>query len=228
MTDEYHRTIRSFAKRSGRLTASQKRALDELRHQHCIPFQKSVTDFSSYFNKEQPLIIEIGFGNGDSLASMAQANPDYNYLGIEVYTAGIGRCLLHIEKQDLTNLKLIEHDAVEVINHMIADNSVHGFQIYFPDPWHKKRHHKRRLVQPPFITLLCSKLKSNGFIHCATDWEHYAEQMLTVLSDNASLINKYQGFAPRPHWRPLTKFEKRGENLQHQVWDLLFEKSPNV
>lgn len=228
MTDEHHRTIRSFAKRSGRLTASQKRALDELRHQHCIPFQKSVTDFSSYFNKEQPLIIEIGFGNGDSLASMAQANPDYNYLGIEVYTAGIGRCLLHIEKQGLTNLKLIEHDAVEVINHMIADNSVHGFQIYFPDPWHKKRHHKRRLVQPPFIALLCSKLKSNGFIHCATDWEHYAEQMLTVLSDNTSLTNKYQGFAPRPHWRPLTKFEKRGENLQHQVWDLLFEKSTNI
>lgn len=228
MTDEHHRTIRSFAKRSGRLTASQKRALDELRHQHCIPFQKSVTDFSSYFNKEQPLIIEIGFGNGDSLASMAQANPDYNYLGIEVYTAGIGRCLLHIEKMGLTNLKLIEHDAVEVMHHMVADNSVHGFQIYFPDPWHKKRHHKRRLIQPAFITLLCSKLKANGFIHCATDWEHYAEQMLNVLSDNTSLTNQYQGFAPRPHWRPLTKFEKRGENLQHQVWDLLFEKSANI
>ena len=218
------RTIKSFSKRSGRITASQAQALQDLSSQYCMLYSENIIDHSAYYEKSQPFVIEIGFGNGESLLTMAQKNSHVNYLGIEVYTAGIGSCLIGIEKFGLKNLMLIEHDAVEVLKNMIKDNSVSGFQIFFPDPWHKKRHHKRRLIQPEFVALLTNKLQQNGFIHCATDWEHYAEQMLSVLSKNSNIKNMHEHYAPRPDSRPLTKFERRGQKLAHQVWDILFEK----
>ncbi len=216
------RTVRSFAKRSGRISDSQRQALKSLSQIHCIPYIEKQIDLKTIFTNDNPVVIEIGFGNGDTLVEMAKSNPETNYLGIEVYTAGVGRTLLAIETLNLTNLKLIEHDAVEVLNHIIPDKRISGFQIFFPDPWHKKKHKKRRLIQPDFVALLVTKLTENGFIHCATDWEDYAKQMLEVLSQNSSIQNKFEGYAPRPENRPLTKFEKRGERLEHGVWDLTF------
>jgi tRNA (guanine-N7-)-methyltransferase len=218
------RTVRSFAKRSGRISDSQRQALHTLGKIHCLRYCKETTNLNTLFTNENPVVIEIGFGNGDTLVQMTKNNPEINYLGMEVYTAGVGRTLLAIEEFNLKNLKLVEHDAVEVLNEMIIDNSITGFQIFFPDPWHKTKHHKRRLIQPEFVKLLIQKLTPNGFIHCATDWENYAEQMLDVLSSNDDIKNRFDGYAPRPENRPLTKFERRGEKLNHGVWDLIFEK----
>ncbi|MDC0534843.1 tRNA (guanosine(46)-N7)-methyltransferase TrmB [Francisellaceae bacterium] len=218
------RTVRSFAKRSGRISDSQRQALQTLGKIHCLPYCKETTNLHTLFSNENPVVIEIGFGNGDTLVQMAKNNPEINYLGMEVYTAGVGRTLLAIEEFNLTNLKLVEHDAVEVLNEMIVNSSITGFQIFFPDPWHKTKHHKRRLIQPEFVKLIIQKLTPNGFIHCATDWENYAEQMLDVLSSNSDINNRFDGYALRPENRPLTKFERRGEKLNHGVWDLIFEK----
>ncbi|MFT6836365.1 MAG: tRNA (guanine-N7-)-methyltransferase [Francisellaceae bacterium] len=224
MEQKHLRAIKSFAKRSGRITASQRKALDESSKKYCLPYAEHTLDLSKVFSKHQPTVIEIGFGNGESLITMAKNNPNINYLGVEVHTAGVGHCLIGIELSEIKNLILIEHDAVEVLNNMIVNNSIHGFQVFFPDPWHKTRHQKRRLIQPDFVDLLSNKLTTEGFIHCATDWEHYSKQMLEVLSNNESIDNQYRTFAPRPDSRPLTKFERRGERLEHGNWDLIFKK----
>lgn len=184
-------------------------------------------NFASLFAKDQATVLEIGFGMGASLLQMAQENPQTNYLGIEVHRPGVAKLLAGIEAQQLSNIRIICDDAVQVLKRHIEDASLDGVQIYFPDPWPKKRHHKRRLVQAEFIALICQKLKPEGFIHCATDWQEYAEQMLEVLSAEPSLTNPHgdTGYAPRPRWRPLTKFEVRGQLRGHGIWDLLFTRS---
>ncbi|MCF6767427.1 tRNA (guanosine(46)-N7)-methyltransferase TrmB [Thiotrichales bacterium 19S11-10] len=219
------RTVKSFVKRQGRLTKAQARALEKLSGLYMIDFQNKLANLSSFYANDQPVVIEIGFGMGDSLVQMAKENQGINYLGIEVHEPGVGNILNLIDHYQLENLKVINHDAVDVIKEMIKDQSVLGFQIFFPDPWHKKRHHKRRLIQPEFVDLISSKLKQGGFIHCATDWQHYAEHMLEVLLLNKLIKNQHDSYAPRPKSRPLTKFEKRGERLSHGVWDLIFYKA---
>ena len=222
------RRIKTFVQRAGRITPSQQRALENLAPRYCLGYPPD-PPVSRAFSRKNPLIVEIGFGNGDSLVEMARNNPDYNYLGIEVYSAGVGRCLLNIEAASIDNLLLIEHDAVEVVEHALEDHSIRGFQIFFPDPWHKKRHHKRRLIQPPFVAQLCRKLTNNGFIHCATDWEDYARHMLEVFDQNPDLTNAYQDFVPsNRHLRPQTKFEKRGQQREQRSRDLLFYKQPHA
>jgi tRNA (guanine-N7-)-methyltransferase len=176
------------------------------------------------FEREAPTILEIGFGMGETTEKIALARPDDNFLGVEVFNAGVGALLKRIEASSLQNIRIIQHDAVEVLRDMLAPESLAGVHIYFPDPWPKTRHHKRRLIQPPLIELLASRMKSGAYIHCATDWQHYAEQMLTVLSGETSLQNTSEGFAPRPEFRPLTKFESRGLRLGHGVWDVIFKK----
>jgi len=171
-----------------------------------------------------PLVLEIGFGNGESLAAMAAENPGSDYIGIEVHRPGVGHLLLRIEEKGLSNLRVYCADAIEILNHNIADASLDRLQLFFPDPWHKARHNKRRLIQSPFVSLLCSRIVSGGYLHCATDWEDYAEQMLAVLSAEPSLQNTTDGYAPRPDYRPVTKFENRGLKLGHGVWDLVFTK----
>jgi tRNA (guanine-N7-)-methyltransferase len=169
-------------------------------------------------------VLEIGFGMGDTTAHIARAMPDTDFIGVEVHTPGVGSLLKQIGEQGITNLRLIQHDAVEVLNNMVADGSLHGVHIFFPDPWHKARHNKRRLIQPPFVALLCQKLAPGGYIHCATDWEDYAIQMLEVLGNEPTLRNTAEGYAEKPSYRPLTKFENRGLRLGHGVWDLVFTR----
>ncbi|MCF6765314.1 tRNA (guanosine(46)-N7)-methyltransferase TrmB [Thiotrichales bacterium 19S3-7] len=219
------RTIKSFVQRKGRLTKGQKRALALFSDLYLIDYQSdSQLNFDQLFDSVQPVVIEIGFGMGNSLVEMAQQNPQINYLGIEVHQPGIGNILNCIDKNQLTNLKVIRYDAIDVLKQMIPDHSISGFQIFFPDPWHKKRHHKRRLIQSDFVDLLVTKLVDGGLIHCATDWQDYAEHMLKVFNENHKLKNEFGEYAPRPESRPLTKFEKRGERLSHGVWDLIFNK----
>lgn len=221
------RKIRSFVRRAGRTRLSQQRALKTLAPLFKVAYNAEPLDFSRLFANEQPLILEIGFGMGQSLLAQAQANPTRNYVGIEVHQAGVGCLLAGIQLEQVTNLRLMDHDAVEILNHMIPDGSLSGIQIFFPDPWPKKRHHKRRLIQPGFIALLTRKLSDNGFIHCATDWQDYAEQMLEVLSQAPQLHNQAfdNTYIERPSDRPLTKFEQRGLALGHGIWDLKFCKT---
>ena len=181
-------------------------------------------DLNTSFNRSAQTILEIGFGMGETTEKIALARPHDNFLGVEVFNAGVGSLLKRIEASELKNIRIIQHDAVEVMRDMIAPDSLAGVHIYFPDPWPKSRHHKRRLIQSPFIALLASRLKPGGYIHCATDWEHYAMQMLDVLSNEPSLTNSSDGFAPRPDFRPLTKFENRGLRLGHGVWDVIFTR----
>lgn len=222
------RSIRSYVFRKGRLSKAQSRGLELLSHQLSIPFQKKIIEQKDYFAKAQPLILEIGFGMGKITAQIAQQFLDHNFIGVEVYPPGIGNLLNLIEKDSITNLKIIQHDAVEVLQYMIAEQSLAGVHIFFPDPWPKLRHHKRRLIQPAFVELLVSRLQVGGYIHCATDWQNYAEQMLAVLSacpnlaNSASITENNPGYAERPATRPVTKFEQRGLNLGHGIWDLLF------
>lgn len=215
-------TIRSFVLRAGRMGSGQQKALDELSPLFVLPYQPKPLDLAAAFQRQAPKILEIGFGMGGATAEIAQAHPENDYLGIEVHTPGVGALLKQIGERNLSNLRIIQHDAVEVLQHMIDDASLNGIHIYFPDPWHKSRHHKRRLIQAGFVTLLAQKLKSDGYLHLATDWQNYAEQMLEVLSGEHSLSNTAPGYAPRPDYRPLTKFEQRGLRLGHGVWDLLF------
>ena len=221
------RRIKSYVLREGRLTTGQERALRELWPVWGIEYADSLLDIDKTYGREgAPLTVEIGFGMGKSLVEMAQKAPERNFLGIEVHTPGIGACLADIRDKGISNLRIAHHDAVEVFNNMIPDGSVDTLQLFFPDPWHKARHHKRRIVKPEFLDLIMPKLRRGGIIHMATDWENYAEQMREVLSaddriENLSADNTY---VPRPDFRPLTKFELRGQRLGHGVWDLMFRK----
>jgi len=220
------RKVRSFVLREGRLTRGQERALDELWPRFGIAYVPQRVEPASLFGRAAPLVLEIGYGMGASLLAMAQAEPDKDFLGIEVHTPGVGALLMGIEEQRLGNLRTLHHDAVEVLEHMLPDASLARVQLYFPDPWHKKRHHKRRIVQPAFVALLARKLQPGGLLHFATDWENYAEWMLEVLRAEPALENLSPAgdFVPVPAWRPHTKFEARGERLGHGVWDLLFRR----
>lgn len=217
-------TIRSFVLRAGRMGSGQQKALEELGPQFVLPYLPEPLDLAAAFQRQAPKILEIGFGMGGATAEIAEAHPENDYLGIEVHTPGVGALLKQIGERKLSNLRIIQHDAVEVLSHMIANTSLDGIHIYFPDPWHKSKHHKRRLIQPRFVRLLVQKLKPGGYLHLATDWENYAEQMLEVLTSEAGLINTAADYAPRPDYRPLTKFEQRGLRLGHGVWDLLFRR----
>jgi len=225
MSEEKHlRKIQSFVKRSGRLTEGQRFGLNELWPKYGIDINDSIIDFEKIFEKSQPTILEIGFGNGDSLLEMATNEPKRNFLGIEVYEAGVGRLINEANKRGLKNIKIIKEDAVEVLKNNIANDSLSGFQLYFPDPWHKKKHHKRRIVQPEFMDIISNKLINGSFVHMATDWENYAEHMMEVLEKHKNFKNTQSAhiYSPRPERRPITKFEKRGERLGHGVWDLIF------
>lgn len=216
--------IRSFVRRQGRISNAQRRACDTLLPRYGIPYSENKLDLNRVFGRNAPRILEIGFGMGDTTAAIAQQHPENDYLGIEVHTPGVGSLLNQIEKLELTNLFIIQHDAVEVIHHMLPTDSLDGIHIFFPDPWPKARHHKRRLLQPPLITSLCTLLKTGGYIHVATDWEDYAVEILQALSQQPQLRNTALDYAPRPDYRPLTKFEQRGLKLGHGVWDMIFHK----
>jgi len=211
--------------RSGHITDSQRNTRDRLLPAWGIPYQTEPIDFKAFFGRDGTQILEIGFGMGETTAEIAQAHPDWNILGAEVYKPGVGALLGRIERMALTNIRIIEHDAVDILTHMIPTDSLDAVHIYFPDPWPKKRHHKRRLIQPWFVELLCKKIKPGGILHMATDWPDYASQMLAVCQASPLLTNSAgQGYAPRPEWRPLTKFESRGLRLGNPVADLLFQK----
>jgi len=218
------RPIRSFVLRQGRVSNAQQRFLDEGMPRWGIPYAPAPLDFSALFGRQAPNFLEIGCGMGETTAIIAAAHPHNNYLGIEVHAPGVGSLLKEIATRALTNVRVIRHDAVEVLRDMIPLGSLSGIHVYFPDPWPKKRHHKRRLIQPPFVHALALRLAPGGYIHCATDWEDYAWQMLEVLSAEPLLRNTAEGFAIRPEWRPQTKFESRGIKLGHGVWDLLFRR----
>ncbi len=219
------RAIRSFVVRAGRMGTGQVRALAELAPRWVLPYAAQPADFTAAFGREAPRVVEIGFGMGDATAQIAAARPDTDFIGIEVHPPGVGALLQRIEERGLTNLRIVQHDAVEVLEHMVAPASLAGVHVFFPDPWHKKRHHKRRLIQRPFVELLARRLEPGGYLHCATDWQPYAEQMLEVLSAEPLLANRFDGYAPRPDYRPLTKFENRGLKLGHGVWDLVFTRA---
>jgi len=218
------RTVRSFVRREGRLTPGQERALEELWPKFGIDEGEDTLDLVQLFGRDAPIVFEIGFGNGSSLATMAENQPDTNFIGVEVHRPGVGHLLKLIEEKKLTNLRIAGVDAVELLKDRIADNALDRLQLYFPDPWHKKRHHKRRLIQPDFLKLLAQKIKPGGNLHLATDWENYAQHMLAVLEASPEFINYTNGFSPRPAERHLTKFEQRGLRLGHGVWDLLYRR----
>lgn len=221
-----HREIRSFVLRQGKITRGQEKALQDLLPRYGIAYDNSLTNLNESFGREAPKIIEIGFGMGHATWQIAKNNPLNDYLGVEVHLPGVGALLMHIEENNVENIRVIRHDAVEVLRNMIANNSINGFHIYFPDPWHKKRHHKRRIIQEKFIELICDKLVTGGYIHIATDWEDYAHWILDVLNQVQRLQNTSETntYIPRPDFRPLTKFENRGINLGHGVWDIMFTK----
>jgi tRNA (guanine-N7-)-methyltransferase len=219
------RPIRSFVRRAGRMGSGQQRALQTLGPRYVLPFAAQAVDPGALFGRQAPLILEIGFGMGQATAQIAAARPDLDFIGVEVHEPGVGALLREIGERDLANLRIVQHDAVEVLRQMIAPASLSGVHVFFPDPWHKKRHHKRRLIQPEFVALLASRLAPGGTLHCATDWQDYAEQMLQVLGDCPALVNTVEGFAPRPELRPLTKFEARGLRLGHGVRDLVFVRA---
>ncbi|MGC0877515.1 tRNA (guanosine(46)-N7)-methyltransferase TrmB [Pantoea agglomerans] len=220
------RRIRSFVRRQGRLTKGQQQALDTLWPVMGVEYQPEPVDLPALFGREAPVTLEIGFGMGASLVTMAQNTPHQNFLGIEVHAPGVGACLAAAKEADVQNLRVMCHDAVEVLEKMIPDNSLRMVQLFFPDPWHKARHNKRRIVQVPFADLVMRKLKLGGVFHMATDWEAYAEHMLEVMNsiDGYRNQSEQQNYVPRPETRPLTKFEQRGQRLGHGVWDLMFER----
>jgi tRNA (guanine-N7-)-methyltransferase len=218
------RAIRSFVRRIGRKTPGQHKALTELGPRFLVPYQPQPLDFKAAFGRDAPVILEIGFGMGEATAHIAALMPDQNFLCCEVHDPGIGALLKRIGEQGLSNIRIVQHDAVEVIDHMLPERSLAGVHVFFPDPWHKARHNKRRLIKPELVARLASRLQTGGYIHCATDWQHYAQQMLEVLGGEPQLANAAQDYAPRPHYRPLTKFENRGLKLGHGVWDLVFVK----
>jgi tRNA (guanine-N7-)-methyltransferase len=218
------RHVRSFVRREGRLSRGQRRALDTLWDRYGVDASPELLDLDKLFRRDAPRILEIGFGNGESLATMAQARSDADFLGIEVHRPGVGHLLMRIESLGLSNLRVLCVDAVEVLARQLPDASLNRIQVFFPDPWPKHRHHKRRLIQPDFVALLARKLKPGAHLHLATDWEAYALHMLAVLEAAEGFVNTASKFAERPDYRPLTKFERRGLNLGHAVWDLLFQR----
>ena len=211
-------------RRAGRTTTGQAKAFEQLGPRFLLPYQPRALDFQAAFGRDAPTILEIGFGMGEATAHIAGLMPEKNFLCCEVHEPGVGALLKRIGEHGLANIRIVQHDAVEVMEHMLPEGSLAGIHIFFPDPWHKLRHNKRRLVQPPLVARLASRLRAGGYIHCATDWEPYAQQMLEVLSGEPQLANTAQGYAPRPDYRPLTKFENRGLKLGHGVWDLVFRK----
>lgn len=227
MPEPPHRPIRSYVRREGRLTRGQQRALDELWNDFGVDNADTLLDLEQLFGRSAPRVLEIGFGNGVSLAQMAAAHPQFDYLGIEVHRPGVGALLLLVQERQLSNVRVICDDAVDVLKKRIPDHSLDRVQLFFPDPWHKKRHHKRRILRPEFVSLVAQKLKPGGIFHLATDWQDYARQMMQVMSAATEFSNQAgaHAFAPRPESRPLTKFEQRGQRLGHGVWDLLFEKT---
>jgi tRNA (guanine-N7-)-methyltransferase len=219
-----HRGIRTYVLRQGRVSKAQRRAHHELLPVHGVPYSGTPLDLNALFGRDAPKVLEIGFGMGETTAAIAMAHPEIDYLAVEVHTPGVGGLLKLIAAHGLGNVRIVQHDAVEVLQHMMAPAALSGIHIFFPDPWPKKRHHKRRLIQPPLAALLASRLARGGYMHLATDWEDYAIRMLEVLSAEPSLVNTAEDFAARPDARPMTKFETRGLKLGHQVWDLVFKK----
>jgi len=221
----FQRRIRSFVLRQGRLTKGQERALEQAWPQFGIEYHQGLLDLNQTFGRvDSNKILEIGFGMGDATAKIAQTLPDCDFLAVEVHTPGVGSLLKLMQEGDIHNIRIIQHDAVEVLQNMLPDQSLDGVHIFFPDPWHKKRHHKRRLIQTEFVKLLCSKLKVGAYIHVATDWQEYAEWVLDVLKAEPQLQNTAVDYAEKPAYRPLTKFENRGIKLGHGVWDLVFRR----
>ena len=220
-----HRRIRSFVRREGRMTRAQQAALERLWSRYVVESEQ-VRDLAAVFGRVAPRVLEIGFGMGDSLAAMARAHPEIDYFGIEVHRPGVGSLLTRLEREDIRNVRVVCGDAVEVLQHQLPDASLDAVQLFFPDPWPKKRHHKRRLVQAEFVELLRRKLKSGGLFHCATDWEHYAEHVLAVMATAPGFRNAAGagGYTERPDDRPVTKFERRGERLGHVIRDLVFAR----
>lgn len=218
------RHIRSFVMRRGHISEAQRQAHAELLPRYSVPDGNEPIHFEQVFGRRAPVVLEIGFGMGHTTAEIAQARPDTDFLGIEVYTPGVGSLLRTIDAKGIANVRIIQRDAVEVLRHQIGPGVLSGVHIYFPDPWPKARHHKRRLIQPAFVSELVGHMAPGAYLHCATDWEPYAEQMLEVLSAEPELRNTASGYAPRPPWRPLTKFEQRGLRLGHGVRDLMFER----
>ena len=216
--------IRSFVRRMGRMSLAQERFYADAFPRYSIPYAAQELDLDAAFGRSAPRILEIGFGMGETTAHIAAHHPQNDYLGVEVHTPGVGALCKQIVERDLNNIRIVQHDAVEVVRDMLPLASLDGIHIFFPDPWHKKRHNKRRLIQTPFVALLTAHLKPDGYLHCATDWEDYAIQMLEVLSAEPGLANTATDYAPRPDYRPLTKFENRGLRLGHGVWDLVFRK----
>jgi len=219
-----HRHIRSFVLRQGRLSPAQQRSLETLMPKFGIAYTAQALDLDTAFGRSANKILEIGFGMGEPTAQIALAHPQNDYLALEVHPPGVGSLLKQIEAQDIKNIRIIQHDAVEVLRDMVGDNTLDGVHIFFPDPWHKARHNKRRLIQTPFIAALVQKIKPGGYIHVATDWQDYAEQVLAVLSAEPLLENTATDYAEKPDYRPLTKFEQRGLKLGHSVWDLVFHR----
>ncbi len=230
MKSEFLRSghIRSYVLRQGRVSNAQQRCYDSLMPLYGIPYTAKSLDLENIFGRVAPKILEIGFGMGESTATIALAHPENDYLAIEVHTPGVGSLLKQIEENNLGNIRLIQHDAVEVLRDMLADNVLDGAHIFFPDPWHKTRHNKRRLIQAPFIAQLVQRLKPGGYLHVATDWQDYAEQVLAVLNAEPLLRNTAENYAARPAYRPLTKFEQRGLKLGHGVWDLVFIRQKDL
>ena len=221
------RPIRSFVLRQGRVSNAQRRAHDTLLPRFGIPYARRTIDLDSVFGRRAPKILEIGFGMGETTAASAAQHPETDYIGIEVHTPGVGSLLKSLDARDLTNVRIIQHDAVEVLRDMIAFDTFDAVHIFFPDPWPKKRHHKRRLLQPEFVALLASRMKPGAYLHVATDWQEYAEQILAVLQSEPQLANSARDYVPRPDYRPQTKFESRGLKLGHGVWDVIFRKDSN-
>ena len=222
---EHHRSIKSFVLRQGHMTAAQQKAIDDNWTRVGVDYINQFINLNQIFERENPKILEIGFGMGTATAQIAHKLPEKDFLAIDVHGPGVGNLCKLISEQQLTNIRVMRHDAVEVVENMLSDNSLDGIHIFFPDPWHKKRHNKRRLIQIPFIQKLLPKLKQGGYIHLATDWEEYAVQMLEVLSSfPEQLANTATDYAPTPNYRPETKFEARGKRLGHGVWDLVFIK----
>jgi tRNA (guanine-N7-)-methyltransferase len=221
------KSIRSFVIRAGRITAGQKNAFDRYWPQLGLSLFAGPIDPTAVFSRSALLVVEIGFGMGDSLLAMARNEPDKNFIGIEVHPPGVGRLINIAGQEELKNLRVFMADATDVLDDCIPDNSIDRMQIYFPDPWHKKKHHKRRIVQSEFIEKIRTKLKTNGVLHLATDWQNYAEYMMELMTNTAGFTNLHneKNYAPRPDYRPITKFETRGERLGHGVWDLLFKKT---
>ncbi|WP_446469667.1 tRNA (guanosine(46)-N7)-methyltransferase TrmB [Xenorhabdus stockiae] len=220
------RRVRSFVRRQGRLTARQQHALDNVWPNMGVDYQPALQDMAELFGRDAPVVLEIGFGMGASLVTMASQNPEKNFFGIEVHAPGVGACLASAEDENISNLRVMCHDAIEVLENMIPEQGLEMVQLFFPDPWHKARHNKRRIVQPAFAQMIRNKLKIGGVFHMATDWQPYAEHMLEVMSEAEGYrnISESNDYVPRPDSRPVTKFEMRGHRLGHGVWDLMFER----